>query len=142
MIVISPVKLGDIIQLESEFIDVRGVACPSHSFVVVYDQADTFRGIPYDLACTIISSFKSDTDKVKKMGYPYNIEVPAKDTVMTIPNAHNKDGFTKAEQLYLFSFAKTPFHVIGNIIEELVKYIIEFINSIPENDLVFIKDNL
>ena len=92
-------KLGDIIIVQS-FKDRDGQIVPPHSFVVISDESGEIHGLPYDMVCNILSSFKSEEHKRRRLSFKENYEINSDDM---ITNPHNdKSGFIKADQLYFF----------------------------------------
>ena len=72
-----------------------------HSFVVLSTESDTIEGLNYDFVCNVLSSFKSEQQKTKKLNYPGNFEITYSDS--SVPHGNIKDGYVKAEQLYYFN---------------------------------------
>ena len=93
----------------------------------------------YDFIANVLSSFKSEQQKKKKLGYPGNFPVDNTDTV-TVPD-NGRSGYLKTDQLYYFRKDKIQYTVIGYIKPEIMNLIIEFINK-SDFDLVAIVDNI
>lgn len=130
-------KVGDIIvirEYKSEGIDLK-----QHSFVVINDDGGKIGGLDYDLICNVMSSFKNEEQKTRKLKYPGNFPISHNDTI-TNPD-DGKDGYIKAEQFYYFSKENLDYIVIGNVKEDVFNALIEFINKL-EIDIKIIDDNL
>lgn len=130
-------KIGDIIlingyQHEDKSID-------KHSFVVLSTEQGIIQGLEYNLVCNVMSSFKNEQQKQRKLGYPGNIEILDADRV--VQDGNHKDGYIKAEQFYYFDKARLDYEVIGNVTIEFFNALIDFINelNIPIEHIV---DNL
>ena len=61
-------KLGDIILVEN-YIGDDGKEINQHSFVVVSDEKGTIAGLDYSMVASVISSFKSEEQRQKKLKY-------------------------------------------------------------------------
>ena len=130
-------KVGDII-LVTEYAS-EGVNLTRHSFVVLSDEAGKIQGLDYDIVCNVISSFKSEEQKQKKLKFPGNFPIKAEDK--NIPNSRlNVDGYIKAEQFYYFSKEKTNYIVIGELSKVVFNVLIEFIQGL--DSIQEIIDNL
>lgn len=91
------------------------------------------------MVCNVISSFKNEKQKQRKLAYPGNFPISHNDTNTNPDN--KKDGYIKADQLYYFQKDELDYRVIGYMDEEVFDLLIEFIN---ESDFNFedIIDNL
>ena len=130
-------KIGDIIVIEkyrhgNEILS-------KHSFIVVDDKNGTIMGFAFDMAAVVMSSFKSEEQRRKKLSYPGNMELLNSDTE-TVPD-NGKDGFIKADQLYLFRRENIDFTVIGTINEEKLEALLDFMES-GKFEVTTITDNL
>lgn len=130
-------KIGDII-IVNKYKDC-GKFISKHSFIVVDDRNGKIEGMPYDMICNVLSSFKNPQQKEKKLSYPGNFPI-AHDDVSTNPN-NGKDGYVKADQLYYFNKSKISYRVIGKIEPDILNLIIEFINE-SDFEIIDIIDNL
>ncbi|MCL2223842.1 MAG: hypothetical protein FWB96_02615 [Defluviitaleaceae bacterium] len=110
-----------------------------HSFVVLGIESDKIEGLDYDFVCNVLSSFKNEMQRTKKLSYPGNFEITHTDS--SVINSNLKDGYAKAEQLYYFSSAKTDFTVIGKLHADVFNRLVEFIQTL-EVPLEHITDNL
>ena len=61
-------QVGDII-LVDHYSD-NGKTLSKHSFVVIDDNNGTIEGMSYDMICNVLSSFKSEEQKRRKLSYP------------------------------------------------------------------------
>lgn len=119
-------QVGDIIVIE-DYKD-HGKELSRHSFVVLNDEHDQIEGLDYDFVCNVMSSFKTEEQKKKKMSYPGNFPFTYQDEEMKCGNS--KEGYIKAEQLYYFSKEKTSFRVIGHLEEDTFSRLIDFIENL------------
>lgn len=129
-------KLGDIILINNY--KSNGVSINQHSFVVVDDENGEIQGLAYDLVCNVMSSFKNEQQKTRKMKYPGNFELLNKDSVTNPDNG--KDGYIKAEQLFYFKKDNIEFQVIGSLKEDAFDRLIQFIGSLERIEEIV--DNL
>lgn len=130
-------KIGDIILVDN-YKD-NGCNLNKHSFIVIEDENGTIEGVPYDFICNVMSSFKNDEQKLRKLRYPGNFPISHNDTVT---DPHNtKDGFVKTDQLYYFKKDNLNFKVIGNVIPEVLDMIFDFIEN-SDFEFSHIIDNL
>lgn len=130
-------QVGDIIVVNSY--NDNGKVLNKHSFVVLSDEAGQIQGLDYDLICNVMSSFKDEDQRLKKLSYPGNFPITHNDS--TVAHGNKKDGYIKAEQLYYFDKEKIDFIVIGSMKEEVFSLLIDFIENL-EIDIVHIVDNL
>ncbi|MBP7347673.1 MAG: type II toxin-antitoxin system PemK/MazF family toxin [Butyrivibrio sp.] len=130
-------KVGDII-LVNKYRD-EDHDLDKHSFIVLSNENGFVGGLEYNLVCNVMSSFKNEEQRNKKMSYPGNFEITHNDS--NVANGNTKDGYIKAEQFYYFERSKLDYKVIGNVTidfyNELVKFITEL--EIPIEKIV---DNL
>ena len=130
-------KIGDIILVDN-YKD-NGCNLNKHSFIVIEDENGTIEGVPYDFICNVMSSFKNDEQKLRKLRYPGNFPISHNDTVT---DPHNtKDGFVKTDKLYYFKKDNINFKVIGNVIPEVLDMIFDFIEN-SDFEFSHIIDNL
>ena len=117
----------------------EGVNVGKHSFVVVVDEKGEIQGIPYDMVCNVLSSFKDEKQRKKKLAFPGNFPITATD--VDVPGGNEKEGYIKADQLYFFDKNNISYKVIGQITEEAFNSLIDFIQT-SEFEIVHITDNL
>ena len=130
-------SLGDIILVDAY--KHAGRELSRHSFVVISNESGKIQGLDYNLVCNVLSSFKNDQQRAKKLGYPGNFGVTHNDTI--IPKGNEKDGFVKAEQLYYFNTDKLNYIVIGSMRPEVFNNLLEFISNL-DVPIVEFTDNL
>lgn len=130
-------KLGDIILIKNY--NHNGRILDKHSFVVISDEAGQIRGLDYDIICNVMSSFKDEKQREKKLSYPGNFPITHNDSI--INNGNQNNGYIKSEQFYYFNKEKIDYIVIGSMTEEAFNLLIGFINSLTV-DIQHIVDNL
>lgn len=130
-------NVGDIIVV-SNYND-NGKNLSRHSFVVLSNEAGQIQGLEYDILCNVMSSFKSDEQRERKMRFPGNFPVAHTDSV--IDGGNTKDGYIKAEQFYYFNKEKIDYIVIGNVKPETFNLLISFIEEL-DVEIKHIVDNL
>ena len=118
-------KLGDIIVV-NKYIGEDGKEISKHSFIVVDDEDGTIAGLDYSMVASVISSFKSDDERERKLSHTGNIEVP-KDVI--IGKKLKKPSYAKVDQAYYFNKNKLDYYVFGSIKQEyLIKLLKIIIN--------------
>lgn len=110
-----------------------------HPFVVIEDKGGEIQGVSFDMIGNVISSFKSEEQKAKKLRYPGNFPIVAEDK--NVPGGSPMDGYIKADQLYYFNKNKISYRVIGSLDEQTFNDLIEFISK-GSFDLEAIVENL
>ena len=110
-----------------------------HSFVIIDDEDGIIQGLPYDFVANVLSSFKNEKQKERKLSYPGNFPILNKDTV-TNPD-DGRDGFVKADQLYYFSKNNIDYSIIGEMKPDKFNDLIDFIEK-SNFEIVEIIDNL
>ena len=130
-------NVGDIILIESY--RHKGCSLSRHSFVVLSIEAGTIEGLNYDFVCSVLSSFKNEQQRTKKLGYPGNFEIAHEDS--SVINNNKKDGYVKAEQLYYFNNQKISYTIIGKLHPDVFNRLVKFIKNL-EVPLEHIIDNL
>ena len=106
----------------------QGSSLSRHSFVVLDDEGGEIYGLPYDIVCNVLSSFKDEAHKKHKLSFPGNLPVSVQD--FNIANGNKKAGYIKTEQFYYFKKDKINYKVIGNMTQEAFDELIVFINSL------------
>ena len=129
-------KVGDIILVKEYKSD--DVILNKHSFIIIDDENGKIQGLEYNFVCNVMSSFKDEKHKLKKLSYPGNFEVHNKET--STDRNNGKDGFVKADQFYYFNKDKLNYERIGNIDEDFLKRLFEFIESLDQIEEII--DNL
>mgnify|MGYP005753218915 CR=1 FL=1 len=118
-------RVGDIILIDN-YKDNESLL-KRHSFVVMSDENGEIEGLPYDLICSVLSSFKSEEQRKRKLSYPGNFPIAHDDT---ITNPHNnKNGFIKLDQLYYFNKEKISYKVIGSVKPDIFELLIDFLEN-------------
>lgn len=107
-----------------------------HSFVVVSDEAGKIKGASFDIICNVMSSFKSESHKRKKLSYGTNFKYTS-DVSDVIGN--DKEGYIKADQLYYFDKSKIKYRKIGALSADVFDALLDFIESLDVDDIL---DNL
>lgn len=130
-------KVGDIIIIDN-YKD-NGTYINKHSFVVLDDENGEIQGLSYDMVCNVMSSFKNEKQRNKKLRYPGNFLITSDDKVTNPDNG--REGYIKAEQLYYFNKEKIEYQVIGRMNDESLEKLIRFIENL-EVDIEEIIDNL
>ena len=130
-------KTGDII-LVKKYRDGKN-RLGRHSFIVIDDRNDTIEGMPYDMICNVLSSFKDEEQKKRKLAYSGNFPITHDDTVTCPDNGNN--GYVKADQLYYFRKDKIEYQVIGNVLPDILELLFEFITE-SDFPITEITDNL
>ena len=130
-------RIGDIILIDKY--EDNNKVLRRHSFIVIEDNNGTVEGMPYDMICNVLSSFKGEEQKKRKLSYPGNFPVTNDDTVTNPDNG--LDGYVKTDQLYYFNKSKITYSVIGQINPEILDLIFQFIEE-SDFEIVRITDNL
>lgn len=79
------------------------------------------------MICNVLSSFKSEEQRIKKLTYPGNYPIIATDT--SVPGGNSKDGYIKTDQFYFFNKNKITYHVIGQMKADAFNELMDFINN-------------
>lgn len=134
-------KVGDIIVVNS-YIGDDGKKVGQHSFVVIDDNPDSIRGLEYTMVTTVISSFKNEEQRRKKLSYEGNIEIlEFKKKGETKQFA--KPSYIKADKLFYFNKAKLDYYVFGRISDDLLDELIKIIITLSHDDkLTAVCENL
>lgn len=130
-------KIGDIILIR-KYKDGKN-QLGRHSFIVIDDRKDIIEGLPYDIICNVLSSFKDEEQRKRKLGYDGNFPISHDDTITNPDNGN--DGYVKADQLYYFKKDKIDYQVIGNVLPDILNLLFEFISE-SNFPIVEIIDNL
>lgn len=133
-------KIGDIIVIQN-YVS-RGKPLNRHSFIVLDDRNGEIEGLPFDFISLVMSSFKDEEQKAKKLKYPGNFPIVSDD--VNIAHGNTGSGYVKAEQLYLFKRATIKYQVIGSLKPDIFNLLVEFIQALQEQGIQFeyITDNL
>ncbi len=134
-------KVGDIIVV-NKYIAENRKEIGRHSFVVIDDNLDSICELDYTMVTTVISSFKSEKQRKKKLSYMENVEVVEfKKNGKTRKFA--KPSYIKADKLFYFDKNKLDYYVFGRISDDLLAELIKIIVFLSKEDkLVIVNDNL
>ncbi len=102
---------------------------PTHSFVVFDDNNGQIRGIDFDFIGLVMSSFKNDEQKKRKLSYLGNFSIQPEDQNIYDGN-NGESGYIKAEQFYYFNKDKIRYKVIGKLDMEIFNLLVEFIQKL------------
>lgn len=120
-------KIGDIIVVKKYIGDDGKVINKQHSFVVIDDNPDKVEGISYDLVTNVMSSFKDEEHKKRKLSHKENLPIVSDDIISNTKNG--KGGYIKADQLFYFDKSRLDYYVFAQIspelLDELIRLIIE-----------------
>lgn len=120
-------KIGDIIVVKKYIGDDGKVIDKQHSFVVIDDNPDSVEGISYDLVTNVMSSFKDEEHRKKKLSRKENLEITSDSIISNTKNG--KSGYIKADQLFYFDKSKLDYYVFAQVnrelLDELIRLIIE-----------------
>ncbi len=129
-------KVGDIIVV-NEYQD-NGITLGKHSFVIIDDEQEKIKGLDYDFICNVLSSFKGEEQKTKKLSYEGNFYISHNDTD-TNPD-DGKEGYVKANQFYYFNKSKIDYIVIGSMNDDIFSQLLDRIESLHK--IYEVTDNL
>ena len=122
-------KIGDIISV-SKYIGQDGVKIPFHYFIVISDEKGKICGFDFDIVGTVMSSFKNEEQRKKKIKYDENLEIIEEE--FDIGNRKKRRGFIKADQLYYFDKNKTNFYVVGQVDGDVLIKLLEKIGYLDK----------
>lgn len=133
-------KLGDIIVVD-KYIGDDGKEIGTHSFIVIDDSNDTIKGLEYTMVASVISSFKNEEQKQRKLTFEENIEITNK----SIINGKNlkKPSYVKADKLFYFNKNKLNYYVFARISDDFLDELLKVILLLSEKEkLTIITNNL
>lgn len=126
-------KIGDIIVIE-KYIGDDGERVSKHSFIVIDDTPGQIGGLNYSLVTNVMSSFRDEEHKNKKLRFKENLEITSDDIIADSKN--NKSGYIKADQLIYFDKDKINYYVFAHVDSELLDELIRLIIDLKvENKL-------
>ena len=132
-------KLGDIIVVKN-YIGEDGNPISKHSFVVVSDEKGTISSLDFDMVTTVISSFKDEEQRKKKLKYEENVEIPS-DAIKE--KKLKKPSYTKADQAFYFNKDKLDYYILASLKEDFIDELLKIIVKLAaEGKLKQIVDNL
>lgn len=105
-------KIGDIIVIES-YIAENNKQISMHSFIVIDDQHGIISGLNYDIVTNVISSFKDDKHKNKKLSFKENLEITNDD--LKFNKKFKKSSYIKVDKLFYFNKRKIKYYKIGTL---------------------------
>lgn len=123
-------KIGDIIVIE-KYIGEDGKMIYRHLFVVINDKKGYIEGLKYDLVTNVMSSFKNEKHKKKKLKYKQNIEIIDKN-ILSNRKTKGKTGYIKVDQLIYFNKKKIKYYVLGHISDELLNELLSVIETLSK----------
>lgn len=95
--------------------------------MVIDNNQDEVEGIAYDLVANVMSSFKNEEHRKKKIKHKENLEIISDNIISNTKNSRN--GFIKADQLFYFDKSKLDYYIFASIspelLDELIRLIIE-----------------
>lgn len=124
-------KIGDIIGVP-KFIGQDGKEVSFHYFVVVSDEKGKICGFNFDIVGTIMSSFKNEEQRKRKLQYEENIEI--KETNFSLNGKIQRNGFIKSDQLFYFDKSKTQYFVVGQVDGNVLLCLLERISDLDKKD--------
>lgn len=71
-------RVGDIILIR-KYIGEDGTRQRNHPFIVLNDSEGKIEGLPFDLTCSVMSSFKNEEHRKKKLSMKQNLEITVED---------------------------------------------------------------
>ena len=117
-------KIGDIIAVP-HFIGDGNNFVGTHYFIVVNDNDGNIEGLDFNIVGSVMSTFKSEEHKKKKLKYKENMEIVEKDG--TINDRNLKSGYVKADQLHYLKKEKTNYFVVGQVDGDVLIKLLELI---------------
>ena len=130
-------KIGDIIVINKYIGDDGNKIC-KHSFVVIDDSKNEIAGLKYDLVTNVMSSFKNENHRIKKLKFKGNIEIQSEDIISNYKN--NRKGYIKADQLIYFNKKNIEYYVFGRVDEKLLDKLLRVIIELQVDKKL--KDNI
>ena len=132
-------KLGDIIVVKN-YIGEDGKNISQHSFVVINDEKGIIAGLDYSMVASVISSFKSENHRKKKLKFKENMELP----LNSMNNKKfKKSSYIKADKAFYFNKDKLDYYVLATIKKEYLNELLKLIKQLAkENKINQIIDNL
>ncbi|MCI9110386.1 MAG: hypothetical protein HFH47_01070 [Bacilli bacterium] len=134
-------RLGDIIVV-NKYTGEDGKDIGKHSFIVIDNNAGVIKGISYTFITTVISSFKNEKHKKRKLKYKENIEIVEFEKNDRQKNLR-KLSYVKADKLFYFDKNKIDYYVLGRVSDEFLKELVKLVLELnEENSLKIITSNL
>lgn len=117
-------KFGDIIVVNN-YIGEDGQKISRHSFIVINDEPGKIEGIHYDLVANVMSSFRNEEQRAKKLKFKENIEITSEDIVAE--RANEKTGYIKTDQLFYFDKTNLDYFLLGRVEDELLDELVQLV---------------
>lgn len=95
------------------------------------DSEGKIEGLPFDLTCSVMSSFKNEEHRKKKLSMKQNLEITVEDGV-------KKDGFIKANQIHYFQKDKLDYIVVGSVTPELFAELMKLIEELFKDEEILV----
>ena len=124
-------KLGDIIVVKN-YISEDGKMIGRHSFIVVDDSKGCISGLDYDLVTTVISSFKSEEHKKKKLSYKENMEIINYIDDSNKLISFKKKSYIKVDKMYYFNKEKIDYYMLGRMTKEMFNRLIILVENLKQ----------
>lgn len=130
-------QIGDIIIIK-KYKD-RGEMQHQHAFLVISEEQGKINNIPYNINCNVISAFKDEDHKIRKMRSPGNfpIVLDAYDVEM----GNSNEGYIKADQIFYFQKENIEYEVIGKVASDKFNSLLAFILE-SEFEILDITENI
>lgn len=122
-------QIGDIIKIE-KYIGDDGVEVGRHTFVVLSEDADTIKGLSFNLVGTPMSSIKSDEQR-NKIENNHKLMIIKTNDQNGMPASKYEESFIKAHLMYYFQKDKLEYKNLGSL---NVETFIELQNKLLELD--------
>lgn len=128
-------KVGDIILICNA--SANGTELKNHPFVIIDDENGVVRGIyQYDFIALVMSSMETTERRKKMLKYPGNFPI-IKEDKNVLPEFTNLNSFAKAEQFFYFSKSEVDFIPFGQLDEDILDLLLEFIDELNTRGIAF-----
>lgn len=132
-------KIGDIIVIKN-YISENNKIIGIHSFIVIDDNNGKIHGLSYDFVATVMSSFKDENHKNKKLQYQENLEIK---NSHLINNKLKKDSYVKTNKIFYFDKTNIEYYIFGKVSKKYLNQILNLVKLLSEeNKLVLVTNNL
>lgn len=126
--------IGEIIVIE-HYTSVDHHRINKHSFVVISDEKGIIQGLEFDFIASVMSSFKGQSHKEKKLRFKENFHLKNKDKQM-YASSNEKEGYLKLDQLHFFKKETIKFYCIGKINDDILQNIKEILDELNQEKLL------
>ena len=130
-------KIGDIIAIKN-FVGDGKNNVGLHYFIVIQDEKGHIKGLSFDIVSVVMSSFKNDDHKKKKLMYKENLEIDVNDGL--INSKKIKNGYIKTDQLFYFNKKQSDYYVVGQVDGDVLIRILDHISYL--DNLGLLKQNI